>query len=601
MEVEIGTGWTDFGELQRFKTSLWIDGKVEGTVKAFREFKLNESRQLIGTIRFAPMIIPVRIIPVVIVPEFEIWLTFTASGEVAIETSSKGWAEMELGMEYTKDNGWLPITDVDFGFEDDNNSTSFTGKIKGEFGIFSPELDLALYGVVGPFVTFSVPYIDLEAGITMSTEDFTRVYIQSGFGIKASCGAEVEVLGKTLDRWDAGEIVNLRQNVFYLRDDLTGHRMVAGYTRNSFDTDERIADVELVFLKGGDWFATTSSNEDGIFTRLLPYGTYDVEFSHDSYFPLEVPSYEVSAEYNSLLSFVDLDPVWDENTVMVEFTSHADDDEVTEPIILLEGQLSYGGEMPDGIGFEFGSFIGELTHSGRYPLDYDAPEEWVNVGTDNSKAIRVEDLPGGAFSIPVVLQSGETEISIQAYRYPDDDPHQAERIYTSTHHEPLTLNSTREPAALIAVLGWYGDVLDPISLDPVTPGVPNEDLRLIVHEPAGALVSGQGAQSGRGHILHVPGTWHWYYWLPVSQTQPGEIYSLYANFHTSIYRTEENMWDLEIVDGADSRYKTEENNNWTWLGGSKDCRWPVERIPINPYEGGASWDTICNYEIPSDP
>jgi hypothetical protein len=59
------------------------------------------------------------------------------------------------------------------------------------------------------------------------------------------------------------------------------------------------------------------------------------------------------------------------------------------------------------------------------------------------------------------------------------------------------------------------------------------------------------------------------------------------------------MWELEIDNGADQHHRSEAFGGYMHTGAVK-CKWPVERIPINPYEGGASWDAIWDFEIPSE-
>lgn len=604
LELDIGTGWSDMGTIHRFKTAAWVDGKAEGTIKAFKEFKLNESRQQIGTIRFSPIIVLVGLFPVVVLPEFEIWLRFTATGEVAIETSSSGWVEMELGMIYTADGGWSPIGKCDYGFGDDD-MLSVLGKVKGEFGLFSPELDLAIYGVLGPYLTFDIPYVDLEAVIGYGNPPF--VEINSWFGVKASAGAEVEVLGESLERWNAGEIVNLRRRVFTLHDDLPGMAMLQGAVVSSFsdilpridvNTGEPyysaqmkhpLDNARLDFLQGGDWVATTWTSEIvdlGAFAKVLPIGSYEVKCSKNGYFPLSLESFAVTGPPTDQLE-LELDPEWDDETIMVEITSHASGEEVSEPYVLLEGQFTFGSAAPEQFQIFFEDVEGNVLNSGHYQDNYA-----LQNGADNQ-------LPEGAFAFPVFLGPGLTNLKFVASRTVlDSYGEHSDPILTSTQHEAFILNSVREPAALLVQLSWWEDAVEPRSHVPQLPGLPNEDFRLVVREPGQALIAGQGPPDGRGHIRSVPGMWHWYYYLPASEAVAGDTYFVRTLFHDSVLRTG-TPGDFDLVGRMSVKVNSEV---YSGLGGSSGAtsRYPKAILPIDPDAIGLEWEDY-SYTIPLSP
>ena len=120
---------------------------------------------------------------------------------------------------------------------------------------------------------------------------------------------------------------------------------------------------------------------------MLPVGTYDVYCSAEGYYPIEVEDCEVTSNMDETHPPVgnidfELDSIWDEDTVMVEFTSHESGEEVLDPFILLEGRVTCGEIVPDKLRFEFEQVIPVEDYNApggghHYKYDYAAKEDYI--------------------------------------------------------------------------------------------------------------------------------------------------------------------------------------------------------------------------------
>ncbi len=146
------------------------------------ELKYELARLHLGTIT-----VFVGPVPVVFLIEMPIYLRGDGQVSVGITTTVTQKATLSAGLRY-QDGTWSPVSSFtnSFTFEPPRLSASVEFK---EY--IDPPLDLLLYGVAGPFASFT-PYLLLTA------DPFATPWWELYGGIDATVGVKVEVLGRSL-------------------------------------------------------------------------------------------------------------------------------------------------------------------------------------------------------------------------------------------------------------------------------------------------------------------------------------------------------------------------------------------------------------------
>jgi len=243
--IEVGTTWEDLGELKAFWFEPNLDVNVGGSVKVFKEFILNKSQQKLCTLRFPPSIIIAGVLPVVFTTEIEVYLTFEGKFEIAVSVQPEAAINMWAGVYYDCEDGWSSDSDLTYNWKS-GMTGNITATLTGEFGLFGPELEIFLYGVTGPFVKADAPYIKAEAQAQF-TPDPKMVFKVDG-GIRGSLGAEAEILGKKLARYETGQIFDLYQNILTKEFPFPDKLVITGVVTET-GTEDGLVDITIGFLE----------------------------------------------------------------------------------------------------------------------------------------------------------------------------------------------------------------------------------------------------------------------------------------------------------------------------------------------------------------
>ena len=538
LAVDIGTGWSDFGQLNTFEFNAWADGKISGTVKALREFKLAEGKLKLGTLHLAPVWMPAGPIPVVVTPEIQVWLKFTGKGDVAIQATTSGTAHVSVATKYDRLRSWSADFDSDLQWGE-SPAPVLSGTITGEFSIFGPEMDLFIYGVIGPYLHLELPYASVSASINdkfIPPDSFDySLTIGASFGARGSVGVEVAALSGTIARFDTGNILNVSKPLYSATYPLSG-ASVSGKVLSAVpyltDGNQDLGEDEYIlldwvpealveFMQGGKVVASClhQNNSPSLryssYSRFLAPGTYQIRATAEGYLEGKgevIVTDKVAAYSQNIYVY----PHADSESVDISISSPAAGQVIHEPMLVLEGVATAGEKPFDGLLLDFlPDKAGGL---------YD--------GTGNFGVGAIEPNPDGSFAIPVKLDSDVQSLLVVPYYEfffgPGDSQSLLVPLKTNLP-DGFPLDCDFEPAAMLGVLSWKLDaVYSDGTQEPDIPGVPNEDFRLVVIEPGHALVAGQ-EQDGLGYIRQVPGSWHWYYYLPQSAAQSGDI--IYPKVH----------------------------------------------------------------------
>ncbi|MBN1647062.1 MAG: hypothetical protein JW874_03420 [Spirochaetales bacterium] len=156
----------------------------------------------VGRITFAPIDIQIGSFPVVFLPILS--LNVGVDGEIAlnIETGVQQTASLQTGVVYA--DGWETQKDFTTSFEFENPVVDSSCRIKGYLG---PQMNILLYGVVGPYVNLN-GYVELEAS---QTEGDTAWGLYAG--MELGLGVKIEVCSKTIADFSLSNLINYRKQL----------------------------------------------------------------------------------------------------------------------------------------------------------------------------------------------------------------------------------------------------------------------------------------------------------------------------------------------------------------------------------------------------
>jgi len=131
-------------------------------------------------------------VPVVIVPELTLHVGAEGNVHVGIRTEVTQEATLRAGLEYSS-GAWSPIRQFSNGFHFNPPELYAGMDLKGYTG---PQLELLLYGVVGPYANLDA-YLKLEADLA------TVPWWTLWGGLEVPVGVKFEVLGHTIADYEA--------------------------------------------------------------------------------------------------------------------------------------------------------------------------------------------------------------------------------------------------------------------------------------------------------------------------------------------------------------------------------------------------------------
>lgn len=245
----------DFGiniihnEIQEFKSVLIANTNFDLT----GEISLSSSKSLINenhsikiaTFKFNPLTTLVGVLPIVIVPEEDVYLVanFSADGKIKYNITSS--LKTQSGIGYYKNIGWRPIFSSEKKFEVANP----TIEANANLGVGAKLLtNLLVYDQFGPAIGLTLEGI-LESKFTASPEE-KKCKLSAQLSAKLSASASLEASGFLKQILDTSKVdSNIEMNLFSLKQKL----------KDLFEVSCRDEDAPTIplNLKVGQEFATS--------------------------------------------------------------------------------------------------------------------------------------------------------------------------------------------------------------------------------------------------------------------------------------------------------------------------------------------------------
>ena len=174
--------------------NLAYTANISSLVKKIKGRKL-EATVFPRPLTFLPIYFQVGPVPVVVVPQFQIYLGVDATGYLSVDVAHDG--SLTIGVECTSDcneaASWKPIVQPESRFR--LNEAVIGARVKG---YVRPEVTVALYDVFGPYAAVEAyASVGGEGGIV--DQQFTALaYVEAGVDGSAGVKLQVPILGWTL-------------------------------------------------------------------------------------------------------------------------------------------------------------------------------------------------------------------------------------------------------------------------------------------------------------------------------------------------------------------------------------------------------------------
>lgn len=228
-----------------------------------------------------PITIFVGWLPVVIIPVLKVEIGIKGEVSVGITTGVTVTETFEAGLRYNNGN-WSPVSSLSNDFQWDRPTLSAGCNFRGYVG---PQLDLLLYGVVGPYANIQ-GYLQLDADL------FRTPWWELYAGLEANIGFELEIMSHV--------IAGYRQKVLDYKillaqaPEQTG--TISGSVKDAA-TQQPLAGV-LVQVYSNPLVGEGVTDLNGIYSLQVPAGTgYRVDFTKAGYLPATY--YNVSVQANT--------------------------------------------------------------------------------------------------------------------------------------------------------------------------------------------------------------------------------------------------------------------------------------------------------------
>jgi len=179
--------WT----LQRMEVVLRADEVADLEIVAEAEIIGLEARIEIARLYLGTMTVFVGVVPVVIVLDMPVYLCADGKVTVGITAGVTQQARLSAGVRYENED-WTLIAALDNSFVFTRPRLTAGADLKA---YVDPLLRFRLYGVAGPWVA-ARPYLELEADV------FADPWWELYAGLEAPVGVEVEVLGRSLAKYE---------------------------------------------------------------------------------------------------------------------------------------------------------------------------------------------------------------------------------------------------------------------------------------------------------------------------------------------------------------------------------------------------------------
>lgn len=177
----------DGGRIKQAQAGLRLN--ASGGVTFAGQATILDKKVPIATITGAPITIPLGILPVVLVPDIKLFITFKSSLSAGLEMKTIVNLDASAGVQFSDTAGWAPYGQASGTCSPTPNLFAQLTAQEGP----RVELSLKLYGVAGPYISIDCP----RASITLKHESQPAGWsLTGGFSMVASAGFKVEVLGE---------------------------------------------------------------------------------------------------------------------------------------------------------------------------------------------------------------------------------------------------------------------------------------------------------------------------------------------------------------------------------------------------------------------
>jgi hypothetical protein len=282
-------GEIGFFEIESFSFSHQLDVGSELNVEARVNIAGAEKEVTIAEFPRTTVVIQVGPLPVVVQPKLslEVDLEGNVSAGLTTDITQESSAEMSVSYENDSWNG-------NRNFDGDGSFTAPTADAQAEFeAAAGPSLQLLLYGVAGPFAE-GEGYADLE--VTPVADPWWQLKA----GLQAAVGAEVELIGRSLARYETTFETTLFQR------EADGTFTPPGRIRGSVTdaaTEQPLGDVTIeVHDANGNVEGMGSTDQSGNYQILVPEAEgYTVSFSKEGYLPVTYDNVSVVSDQDTNL------------------------------------------------------------------------------------------------------------------------------------------------------------------------------------------------------------------------------------------------------------------------------------------------------------
>jgi hypothetical protein len=150
---------------------------------------------------FTPIIVWAGPVPVVFTPELVITVGIDGTASVGLTMAATQDASMSVGLQY--DGNWAPISEFSnsFTFQTPTPAASADPKV-----FAGPQLNLLVYGIVGPFATIR-PFIELDIDL------FRNPQYELFGGLEAAAGVHLQFLTTTLGDHEFPTLIGFRKTL----------------------------------------------------------------------------------------------------------------------------------------------------------------------------------------------------------------------------------------------------------------------------------------------------------------------------------------------------------------------------------------------------
>jgi hypothetical protein len=188
-----------------------ITAQLDATVTGSVEADLLDEKVLLTTLVGEPIDIQVGFVPVVLIPEIDVYAHLQGKVGAGLSLQSTAAVTVGAGVEYNRGSGWRRIDSIDRTatiMPVPSLFASFTAGVTP----FSPEIGLKIEGITGPYVRCDCPTLQVEFKRTTDTPG-TDVTASAIF--KGSAGWKVDILGHTLGNIDYPTTVQAQLDLFH--------------------------------------------------------------------------------------------------------------------------------------------------------------------------------------------------------------------------------------------------------------------------------------------------------------------------------------------------------------------------------------------------